>query len=244
MGVGAPHRLDPPVQIEPHGALLAGGLGVEVHQTDIRVQTVEQPVRHGKRVVKIGVHLAPPDEVHHRNAQPPGAVVDPQPPAGDPAGVIGGTEEPGRLREEVLDLDAVPGVVPQGYHVGPGVVNGPGLPGQDAHAGGVFPVDHGKMDVVELLQGAKMARQKVQSLLAHHIAHGQYVEYHIRPSPNAVTFIICDFRPKSETCFRRKKVRALALTSARWPARIDESVHSLRRPARLSVRRNHSHCCR
>ena len=182
MGVGPPHGLDPAVQIIAHGPLFAGGLGVEVHQLDVGVQAPEAVVGHGEGIVRVGVHLAPADEVQNPHPQPAGGLVDPQPPAGDPAAVVGGPEQPGHIVQQVLDLDAVPGVVAQGDDVGPRLVDGLGLPGQDAQAGGVFPVDHSEVDLMKPLQGAQVVEEELQSLLSHHVAHGQHIEDHTQSS--------------------------------------------------------------
>src|SRR5699024_9532002 len=170
------------VQVPAHGPLLAGGLGVEVHQHHVgALHALEHPVGGGEGVFKVAVHLAPADEVDDPDAHPLWAVVHPPAPAGHPAGVVGGTEGVAVALQEVGDLDAVPGVVAQGDHVGPGVEDLPGLPGQNAHAGGVLPVDHGEVDVLELFQLPQVAAQVFHPGIPHHVAHGQYVQYHSAP---------------------------------------------------------------
>ena len=182
MGVGAPEGLYPAVQVVPHGPLLAGGLGVEVHQHDVGpLHPLQNPVGGGEGVFKVAVHFAPADEVDHPDAQALRALIYPPAPAGHPVGVVGRAEGVAVVLQEIGDLDAVPGVVAQGDHVGPGVKNGPGLPGQDAHPGGVLPVDHGEVDVFQLFQLPQVAVQALQAAVPHHVAYRQDIQDHSLP---------------------------------------------------------------
>lgn len=54
-------------------------------------------VSYREGAVKVGVHLGAANEVHHPNAQPPGAVKDPEAPAGDTARIVGGAENVGAV---------------------------------------------------------------------------------------------------------------------------------------------------
>ena len=118
------------------------------------------------------VQAAPADEAHHPDLGM-AALIDPPPPARSPAGEVGGPQEVRVLLQPPGDLLPAEGVVAQGDHVGPGGVELIHLPGEDARAGGVLPVDHGEMDVLELLQPTQGFGQMVQSLLPHHVAYGQ-----------------------------------------------------------------------
>ena len=120
MGVGPPHRRRPAVQVPAHGPLLAGGLGVEVHQSQVIPLPAEQEVGRLEGAVQVGVQVHPAHQVHHQDVQPL-APVHPGPPARDPAGVVGGAEDARLLVQKSPDLDAVPGVVAQGNHVRPGL---------------------------------------------------------------------------------------------------------------------------
>ena len=184
VGVGAPDALGLAVQIPCHGALLAGGLGMEVQQSDVilPLAAVQKVGGHSEGVVQIGVELDAAHEVHHRDAHTL-ALEDVEAAAGEPAGVVVGAQESWLLLHVLGDLDAVPGVVAQGDGVGPGVKEPLGLTGQDAHAGAVFSVDHGEMDVVRRLQLAQAAGEDVLSAFAHHVAHGENVEKHDENSP-------------------------------------------------------------
>ena len=177
MGVGAPHGLDLAVQKPAHGPLLAGGLGVEVHQGQVGAAAAQQAVGHFKGVVQVGVQLRPAHQIQNGDAQPL-AGVDAHAPARHPPGVVGGAENARLLVQIVPDLQPVPGVIAQGDHVGPGLQNAPGLGGGDAHAGGVLPVDHHKVGLRLLPQPVQTAGENVQAALAHHVANGQYIQKH------------------------------------------------------------------
>ena len=175
MGVRPPQGLSPAVQIIPHGPLLAGGLGVKIHQHQIGVHPLQRPVGRGKRVFQIAVHLAPADEVEHPDPQPLRAVEDSPAPAGDTAGVVGRAEDIAVVLQVVGNLKTVPCVIAQCDDVGSGGKDGVCLPGMDAHPGGILPVDNGKMDILQLLQSPQVPGKKLQSGVPHHIAHGQYI---------------------------------------------------------------------
>ena len=181
VGVGAPERLGAPVQIPGHSPLFAGGFGVKVYQHHVGAHALQGPVGRGEGIFKITVHLAPADQVEHPDAQPLRAVVHAPAAAGDPAGIVGRTQGIAVVLQKVRDLDAVPGVVAQSDHVRPRVKDGPGLPGQDAHAGGVFAVDDRKVDVFQLFQRPQVLAQIVQTAVAHYVAHSQYVQDHGAP---------------------------------------------------------------
>ena len=101
--------------------------------------------------------------------------------ARSPAGVVGGAEEPGRVLQQIPNLGLAKGVVSKGHRVGPGVPDTLRLFPGEAHAGGVFPVDHGKGDILELLQGPQDLFQVAKPGLSHHVAHGENVIQHKRP---------------------------------------------------------------
>ena len=143
--MGPPHRRRPAVQVPAHGPLLAGGLGVEVHQQQVIASPADKVVGRLEGAVQVGVQVHPAHDVQHAQPQPLTGI-DPKAPAGHPAGIVGGAEDALLLVQIGADLDAVPGVVAQGDDIGPGLQDAPGLGGGDAHAGGVLSVDHGKVD--------------------------------------------------------------------------------------------------
>ena len=178
VGVGAPQGLDPPIQVPGHGPLLAGGLGVEVHQGEGGLPLLQNLIHFGEGIVEVGVHAAPANEVDHPDGGAPGAVEHPPAPAGGPAGVVGGAENVGAALHLVHDLALAPGVVAHGDHVRPGGEDVPGLLGHQTVGGGVFPVDHGEVDVILAAEGGQVAAEKVHAALPHHIPDGQNVEFH------------------------------------------------------------------
>ena len=173
MGVGPPEGLGHPVQMPGQGALFAGGLGVEVHQDHVGLRALQNPPGGGKGVVGVAVQLTPADEVEHPDPQPPGPLVHAPAAAGHGRGKIGGAEDVGIFVQVTGDLEPVPGVIAQRDHIGPGGEDVVGLPGEDAHPGGVFPVDHGKVDVVLPPELPQAAGEQVQTGLPHHVAHRQ-----------------------------------------------------------------------
>ena len=75
VGVSAPERGDAAIQIVGHGQLLAGGLGVELHQREGGlVQRLQQAVRRGEGVVGVEVQIAAADEHQHRHGEGPAVV--------------------------------------------------------------------------------------------------------------------------------------------------------------------------
>ena len=184
VGVGAPDCLDPSVQVPGHGPLLAGGLGVEVHQDHVALLHILPPqdqVGLLEGTVQIGIELQPAHQVDDRDLQALGAVIDPKAPAGYPAGEVGRAEDIPVLLQKVGDLDAVPGVVAQSNHVRPCVVEAAGLSGGDAHHRRVLPVDHGKVDVLRLFQLPQAAGQDILAPLAAHVAYRKYIQQHTMP---------------------------------------------------------------
>ena len=202
MGVGSPHGLDPAVQIPPHGPLLTGGLGVEVHKHQVGLHLRQNPVGGVEGGVQVGIQLKPAHEVHHPQPQPLGPLIDPKAPAGEVGGKVGRPQDVGAVLQIVLDLQLVPGVVAQGDHIRPGVKNLLRVLGQQAQTGGVLPVDHGEVDVIFLLQGPQAAAQAVQAPLGHHIPHGKYIQQHGKVPPlgskSRLIFYYMPFAPKSK----------------------------------------------
>ena len=177
MGVGAPQGRHPAVQVVTQGQLFAGGLGVEVHQGEIRLAFCQQGVRRGKGVVCFPVQPAAANEVHHPH--PDSAQVENLAAvARRPPRVVGGAQQPGNVVQQLPELHFPEGVVAQSDGVGPGVVDAPGLLRRHAHAGGVFAVDYGEGDIFQLLQGAQVLFQVPQARLPHHVAHRQNVILH------------------------------------------------------------------
>ena len=171
VGVGAPDRRRPAVQVPAHGPLFAGGLGMEIHQHQVKAPTAPVEIGGFKGAVQVGVQVHTAHDVQHRQPQAL-ALVDAKAPPGHPAGVVGGTEDAVLLVQEGPDLNAVPGVVAQGDNIRPGLQHPPGLGGGDADSGGVFPVYHGEMRPGLLPQFGQTAGQNVLSALAHYIADG------------------------------------------------------------------------
>ena len=94
-------------------------------------------------------------------------------------------------------MNAVPGVISKGDHIGPRVIDLLGLAGQNAYAGGVFAVHHRKMNAVEPLDGAQMLFQKRKPLFTHHVANGKKIEYHSSPSLSLSLPPIARTRPRT-----------------------------------------------
>ena len=176
MGMCPPQGVDPSVQVPGHGALLTGGLRVEVRQHHLAVpHLVQNPVRRLEGAVQIGVQVHPAQQVEHSDADPLRPLKHPPAPAGDPPGVVGRPQHPALLVHEVGDLQAVPGMVAQG--------NPQGLFGRNAHPGGVFPVHHGEVDFLLLPQLPQPAPQNVLAPFADHVAYRQYIQKHTRRPP-------------------------------------------------------------
>ena len=122
MGVGAPHRADAPIQIVGQSQLLAGGLGVEIHQRKggLLLFLPQQLVRRQEGVVGVVVQIAPADEIHHGDADG-SAVIDAVAPAGSPGGIVGGAQDIGAVLQIVRDLHLAPRMVAQRDDVGAGI---------------------------------------------------------------------------------------------------------------------------
>jgi len=150
VGVGPPHGLDPSVQIPAHGPLLAGGLGVEVHQDHVGLGPffLQDLVGQGEGGGQVAVQLEPAHEVQHADPQALGAVVEAKAPAGEVGGVVGGPEDVGVVLQVVGDLELAPGVVAQGDDICAGVEDLLGVAGEKADAGGILSVDHGEVDLM------------------------------------------------------------------------------------------------
>ena len=73
-------------------------------------------------------------------------------------------------------------MVAQGDHVRPGVEDGVSLAGVDAHARGVFPVDHHKSDAFHLFQGGQVAGEHLNAAVPYHVAYGKEVKGHTKAS--------------------------------------------------------------
>ena len=154
---------------------------MEIHQHHVALLDIlpaEDLVDLLEGAVQIGVELQAAHQVDHPDFQPLWPVVDPEAPAGHPSGVVGRAENIPVLLQKIRDLNAVPGVVAQGDHVGPGVVEAPCLPGCDAHHRGVLPVDHGEVDVLRLSQLLQAAGQNILAPLSAHIPHRKHIQQH------------------------------------------------------------------
>ena len=129
------------------------------------------------------IQAAAADEVHDADVDM-AAFVDPPAPAGGTARVIGGPQEVGILIQPICDLLFAEGVVPQGHHISPGGVEGLHLIGEDPHTGGILPVDHGKVDILEPFETAQVPLQVFEPRLPHHVSDSQNpIEHMCRPSP-------------------------------------------------------------
>ena len=75
-------------------------------------------------------------------------------------------------------LALAPGVVAHGDHIRAGVEDFLGLPGQQPQNGGVFPVDHTKIDLFLPLQAGEGGRQIIQTGGGDHITDGEQFQLH------------------------------------------------------------------
>ncbi|MPM16535.1 hypothetical protein SDC9_62916 [bioreactor metagenome] len=67
-------------------------------------------------------------------------------------------------------------MIAQGDHVRPRVEDRLRLAGEDADAGGVFPVYHGEMDILKALELPQMAAQIINTRLGADIPHGENLD--------------------------------------------------------------------
>ena len=207
MGVGAPEGGDLAVQIVAHGQLFTGGLGVEIHQGEEGAVPVQQPGSRGEGVVRVEVHAAAANQIQHADLDVP-AGIDPPAPARHAASIVGGPQQIGVLLHPARQLQLAEGVVAQGDHVRPRLVELLHLPGQDAGERRILPVDHGEVDVLQLFQAPQAAGQMGQALLPHHVANGQNM---IDQSAHDLSRSSCDCTP-SIPAFPRKS--NIAMTPA------------------------------
>ena len=112
-------------------------------------------------------------------------------------------QEIGIFLQAAGDLLLAEGVVPQGHYVRPGGVEGLHLVREDARHGGIFPIDHGKMNILEPLETAQVPLQVPEPRLPYHISYGQYpVQHSFRPLS---VFIRCQY-----SLFQEKKQSGMA----------------------------------
>ena len=178
--MGPPQGGHPPVQIVAHGQFLTGCLRVEVHQGEVRRVSLQQPVRRREGVVRPPGQVAPADQVQHPDPDA-AQVVNTAAPTRGPAGVVGGPQQPGRGLQEIRNLALAEGVVPQGHHVGTGVVDPLRLVAGQPHSGGILAVHHREVDGLPLLEGTQVPLQMAEAGLHHHVAHCQNVIQHSAP---------------------------------------------------------------
>ena len=98
-------------------------------------------------------------------------------------------------------------LVAQGDHVGPRVIQAPGLAGGEPHAGGVLSVDHGEVDVMLPLELPQAAGQDVLAALAYNIANRQNVQQHCVSSldgKSVLSHIIVDGAGKGKAFFHEE----------------------------------------
>ena len=135
--MGSDDRGHTPVEIPTHGDLLAGRLGVEVDQDDVRLsrETLEHAVDDGERVVD-GLEEYAALEVDDADARVVPRVHDTHAPARRPFGEVRGAKKRRTFLDVGHDLALVPGVVPAGQDVRPGAEQLLGGCRSDAHAAG------------------------------------------------------------------------------------------------------------
>ena len=152
---------------------------MEIHHGQLRLAPLQIPVRRGEGIVRSPAQIAPADEVQHPDPHA-AQIEDLAAVARRPAGQIRRTQQPGRLIQARGDLGLAEGMVAQRHGVGSGIPDPPGLLLRQPHAGGVFPVDHGKGDVFQFLQRPQVPLQVPQSRLPYHVSHRQHTILHGR----------------------------------------------------------------
>ena len=171
VGVGAHARQRAPVEMPAHRHLLAGGLGVHVHEHGVAAvaQVRQQRVGLGEgRAHGAEEHLtrevdhaeAPPVRLDHRVAAARAALR-----------VVGRAHDARLLVEVLVDLAVAVGVVAERDRVGAELEQlARGLAG-DAHAArGVLAVDHHEVRLVLLADAGKQRGQRPAADAAHHVA--------------------------------------------------------------------------
>ena len=144
---------------------------MEIHQRNIRLTAFQNLVHLGKGVIKVGVHLTAANEIYHPDTQTTGTVINAPPSAGSPAGVVGGADNIWIALHIVYDLLFIPGMIAHGNHICTGGKDVISLPGHQTVAGGVFPVDHGEVNVIQLFQAAQPLGQELYAALTYHVAY-------------------------------------------------------------------------
>ena len=87
-------------------------------------------------------------------------------------------------------------MVPQGHCVGSGVVNPLGLVRRQPHAGGIFAVDDGEVDLLESLQGPQVPLQVPEPRLPHYVPYRQNVIQHSFPPIVRCSALITEYTKK------------------------------------------------
>jgi Glycosyltransferase family 87 len=135
--VGAEHRRHPTVQEPPHGHLLAGRLGVEVDDHDLRLlaSLAHEILGHRERAHgRIEEELA--EQVDHGDRRAVGGLRHTPPLAGRRGGVVGRADDAAVHGQMLVHLPLAEGVVAERDHVDAGGVQAAGEPARDARAVG------------------------------------------------------------------------------------------------------------
>ncbi|MPM32306.1 hypothetical protein SDC9_78868 [bioreactor metagenome] len=170
MGVGPPEGGNPPVQKIAHRQLFAGGLGVKINQSEVRLFPLQQLVYNGKGIIRPPIQVASSNQIHHPDAHAV-QIKNPPAPARRPTGVIGRAENIGVLVQKVHNLRLVKAVVAQRNDVRPRVVNALRLLRRQSHSGGIFTVHHSEGNIFQFFQGPQRLFQMSKPRLTHHVAH-------------------------------------------------------------------------
>ena len=150
---------------------------MKIHQDELCVDLLQQPLHQQKGIVWPEGHVAAADQIYHGEGADLG-VVDPDAPARVEGGIVGGTENKAAAVQIVRDHLLVVAVVAQGDDVGACVEQLLRLPGRDAHAGGVFPVDHAEINAAFPADCVQPLLQILQAGRAAHVSHREYPEFH------------------------------------------------------------------
>ena len=177
MGVGPPDGGDASVQEPAHGQLLAGGLGVHVHQDHARLIVGEQVLGDDEGIVGVRVQRELAHQIDHAD-RAVGRGIGGVAPSGTLGREVGRAQDPRLLVQIGLELPPGPGMIAQRHHVGARLQDLVGLSGRDAHHIGVLPVDDGKGNAHHFLIRLEVLLQKGDASLTDHVAHSQNIDRH------------------------------------------------------------------
>ena len=178
MGVRTPDGADAPVEVIRHGKLFARRLGMKVEQRKGRLFIVfEQLVRRFEGIVRVESKVAAADQIHHCDARS-AAVENAVAPSRHTRAEILRAQNVRAVVKIIRDLHLAEAVVAERDNVSPRGEDTLGVVRRQADHRGVFPIDHGEVDILQFFHSAQMALKVTDAAAAHHIADGQNIVEH------------------------------------------------------------------